>query len=521
MNLCWLTESVMELLLPILLGFLACLVGGLYLLGVFRQRRPGEPPLDKGLIPWLGHVLEFRRNTLKFLERMEKKHGDIFTVQLGGFYITFLQDPFSFGGFVKESRDKLDFRKVALHLVHRVFGYKAVEGERRIHEMSNNKHLKGEGLQELTQSFMSNLQNMMLHNIGSAAEDRTWKEDGLFRYSYNVVFRAGYLALFGNVPPKSEQSEEKAKEKDRAESEALFHEFRKYDQLFPRLAYGVLPPMEKLAAERLKTYFCDALSILKMKTKDNISGWVWDIQQGKEEMGMDVSMINRNMFMLLSASQGNTGPSSFWLLLFLMKHPEAMKAVKEEVDKVLKESGQEVWPGGPMVNLTREMLLKTPILDSAVEENLRLTAAPLLTRAVIKEMTFKMADGREYLLRKGDRIAIFPFSSVQHDPEIHPEPHSFKYDRFLNPDGTKKTDFYKAGKKVKYYTMPWGSGVSMCPGRFFATNELKQFVFLMLVYFELELKNPDEKIPEIDLSRYGFGTMQPVRDVQFRYRLRY
>lgn len=511
----------MELLLPILLGFLACLVGGLYLLGVFRQRRPGEPPLDKGLIPWLGHVLEFRRNTLKFLERMEKKHGDIFTVQLGGFYITFVQDPFSFGGFVKESRDKLDFRKFAVHLVYRVFGYKTVEGEHIILHNSSNKHLKGEGLQELTQSFMSNLQNMMLHNIGSASEDRTWKEDGLFRYSYNVVFRAGYLALFGNVPHKSEQSEEKAKEKDRAESEALFHEFRKYDQLFPRLAYGVLPPMEKLAAERLKTYFWDVLSILKMKTKDNISGWVWDIQQGKEEMGIDMSMINRYMFVLLWASQGNTGPSSFWLLLFLMKHPEAMKAVKEEVDKVLKESGQEVRPGGPMVNLTREMLLKTPILDSAVEETLRLTAAPLLTRAVIKEMTFKMADGREYLLRKGDRIAIFPFSSVHHDPEIHPEPHSFKYDRFLNPDGTKKTDFYKAGKKVKYYTMPWGSGVSMCPGRFFATNELKQFVFLMLVYFEFELKNPDVKIPEIDLSRYGFGTMQPVRDVQFRFRLRY
>ncbi|KAL3988599.1 [phosphatase 2A protein]-leucine-carboxy methyltransferase [Sarotherodon galilaeus] len=468
MNLCWLTESVMELLLPILLGFLACLVGGLYLLGVFRQRRPGEPPLDKGLIPWLGHVLEFRRNTLKFLERMEKKHGDIFTVQLGGFYITFIQDPFSFGGFVKESRDKLDVRKVALHLAHRVFGYKAVEGEHSILRISSNKHLKGEGLQEVTQSFMSNLQNMMLHNIGSAAEDRTWKEDGLFR-----------------------------------------------------LAYGVLPPMEKLAAERLKAYFWDVLSILKMKTKDNISGWVWDIQQGKEEMGIDMSMINRYMLVLLWASQSNIGPSSFWLLLFLMKHPEAMKAVKEEVDKVLKESGQEVRPGGPMVNLTREMLLKTPILDSAVEENLRLTAAPLLTRAVIKDMTFKMADGREYLLRKGDRIAIFPFSSVHHDPEIHPEPHSFKYDRFLNPDGTKKTDFYKAGKKVKYYTMPWGSGVSMCPGRFFATNELKQFVFLMLVHFELELMNPDEKIPETDVSRYGFGTMQPVRDVQFRYRLRY
>ncbi|XP_054482778.1 5-beta-cholestane-3-alpha,7-alpha-diol 12-alpha-hydroxylase-like [Anoplopoma fimbria] len=511
----------MGLLLPIILGFLAALIGGMYLLGVFRQRRSGEPPLDKGPIPWLGHVLEFRRNTLKFLERMKEKHGDVFTIQLGGFYITFLQDPLSFGSLVKESREKLDFSKFAVHLVRKVFGYHATEGEHSILQISSNKHLKGDGLEVMTQAMMGNLQNLMLHDIGSAADQSDWIEDGLFIYSYNIVFRAGYLSLYGNEPHKSDGSEEKAKEKDRAESEALFYEFRKYDQLFPNLAYGVLPPRKRLEAERLMGFFWNNLSVQKMKTKDNISRWVWDIQQAKEEMGMKESMINRYMFVLLWASQGNTGPSSFWLLLFLMKHPEAMKAVKEEVDKVLKEFGQEVKRGGPLINLTRDMLMKTPVLDSAVEETLRLTAAPLLTRAVLQDMTLKMADGREYFIRKGDRMAVFPYIAVHIDPEIHPDPHSFKYDRFLNPDRSKKTDFYKAGKKVKYYNMPWGAGVSMCPGRFFATNELKQFIFLMLVYFEFELKNPDEKIPEIDFRRWGFGSMQPDRDVQFRYRLRY
>ncbi|XP_038573717.1 5-beta-cholestane-3-alpha,7-alpha-diol 12-alpha-hydroxylase-like [Micropterus salmoides] len=508
----------MGLLLSIVLGFLAALIGGLYLLGVFRQRQPGEPPLDKGLIPWLGHVLEFRRNTLKFLDRMKQKHGDVFTVQLGGHYITFLQDPLSFGALVKESREKLDFSKFAVHLVRRVFGYVAIENDHKILHESSSKHLKGDGLQVMTQAMMTNLQNLLLHNISSATDQRTWMEDGLFMYSYNILFRAGYLSLYGNV---SEGSEEKAKEKDSAESEALFHEFRKYDQLFPNLAYGILPPRERLEAQRLMGFFWNSLSVQKMKTKDNISRWVWEIQQAKEELGMNESMINRYMFVLLWASQGNTGPSAFWLLLYLMKNPEAMTAVKGEIDKVLKESGQEVLRGGPLINLTHEMLMKTPILDSAVEETLRLTASPLLTREVLQDMTLKMADGRGYFLRKGDRVAVFPYSAVHIDPEIHPDPHSFKYDRFLNPDGMKKTDFYKAGKKVKYYNMPWGAGVSMCPGRFFATNELKQFAFLMLVYFEIELKNPDEKIPEFDFRRWGFGSIQPTRDVQFRYRLRY
>ncbi len=259
----------------------------------------------------------------------------------------------------------------------------------------------------------------------------------------------------------------------------------------------------------------------KMRSRDNISGWVSDQQQVRDEHGMQEFMQDRYMFLLLWASQGNTGPAGFWLLLYLMKHPDAMNAVKKEVEEILREMGQEVKRGGPLIDLTRDVLLQTPILDSVVEETLRLTAAPVLTRAVLQDMTINMASGQEYKIRKGDRVAIFPYIAVQVDPEVYPDPYTFKYDRFLTPDGNKKTDFYKGGKKLKYYNMPWGAGTTMCPGRFFATNELKQFVFLMLSYFDFELKNPDEEIPGIDIRRWGFGSMQPTKEVQFRYRLRF
>ncbi|TNM98528.1 hypothetical protein fugu_014774 [Takifugu bimaculatus] len=213
--------SMMASVLLILLTFLVALLGALYLLGVFRQRRPGEPPLDKGLIPWLGHVLEFRRNTWRFLERMEKKHGDVFTVQLAGFYITFIQDPMSFGAFVKESREKLDFRKFASHLVRRVFGYSSIQNDHEILNASSNRHLKGDGLEVMTQAMMVNLQNLMLHNVESSSDQVTWREEKLFAYCYNIVFRAGYLSLYGNETFDSKISQEKAKEKDRAESEAF------------------------------------------------------------------------------------------------------------------------------------------------------------------------------------------------------------------------------------------------------------------------------------------------------------
>ncbi|KAM4705774.1 7-alpha-hydroxycholest-4-en-3-one 12-alpha-hydroxylase [Rhinophrynus dorsalis] len=511
----------MALLLSILLALLVSALGALYLLGMFRKRKPNEPPLDKGTIPWLGYALDFRNNTATFLQKMKKKHGDIFTVQIAGYYFTFVMDPLSFGPIVKEAKTKLDFEEFAKELVTRVFGYQSCVNDHKMLEKSSTKHLMGDGLVLMTQAMMENLQNLMLHDVGAGEGERKWHQDGLFNYSYNIVFRAGYLALFGNEPVKSKGSKEKAKEHDREHSEELFHEFRKYDRLFPRLAYAVLPPKDKIEAERLKRLFWNMLSVKNTLQKENISGWITEQHQQRAESGVPEHMQDRFMFLLLWASQGNTGPACFWLLLYLLKHPEAMEAVHGEVKRVLKESGQEVKPGGPLINLTREILLKTPILDSVVEETLRLTAAPVLIRAVKENLNLKMASGKEFALRKGDRIALFPYIALQMDPEVHPNPEQFKYDRFLNEDGTKKTDFFKNGKKLKYYTMPWGAGTTICPGRFFAINELKQFVFLMLTYFEFELVNPKEEIPSIDPNRWGFGSMQPTHEVQFKYRLRY
>ncbi|KAG2458032.1 CP8B1 hydroxylase, partial [Polypterus senegalus] len=509
----------MALLLPVLLVFLLCLTSALYYLGAFRRRRPGEPPLDKGPLPWLGHLLDFRRHPANFLQKMQKKHGNIFTVQFGGRYFTFLMDPLSFGSVIREA-EKLDFSIFAEQMVKRVFGYHALEEDHKLALLSTKKHLMGDGLVLMTQAMMTNLQKLMLHGLGSAKGTDPWTEDGLYRFSYNILFRAGFLAIFGTASSESAGTLQKADEQDRLESEELFLEFRKYDQLVSSLAYGVLPPRRKMEAERLKRLFWRVLSVEKVLEKDNTSRWVTEQCQEREELGVRRPMLGRFMLVLLFVSQSNTGPSAFWLLFYLMKHPEAMKAVQEEVDGVLKETGQQVYPGGPPIDLTRDMLLRTPVLDSAVEETLRLTAAPLLTRAVMQDMKLQMADGREFALRKGDWMSLFPYIAAQMDPSVHPEPHTFKYDRFLTPQGTKKTNFYKDGKKLKFYNMPWGAGVSMCPGRFFATNELKQFVFLMLTYFDLELLRPDEEITAADMTRWGIGLTQPTRDVRFRYRLR-
>ncbi|NXS13760.1 CP8B1 hydroxylase, partial [Neodrepanis coruscans] len=510
----------MGLWVVLLCTLVPLLLGGLYVLGVFRRQRPGEPPLDKGTIPWLGHLVDFRKDCSEFLKRMQSKHGDVFTALIGGQYFTFVMDPFCFGTIVKESRCKLDFITFAIQLVLRVFGYKPTAATQHIVHTSSVKHLMGEGLSVLTQSTMENFQKLMLFSLSSGEGKGVWQEENLFHYCYNIVFRAGYLALFGSEPQRGAEDKEKAEEQDRVHSNRLFHEFRRYDRLFPRLAFAALPPKDKREAEQLKRLFWNMLSVKKIWQKDKISAWVSDQDQLLVEYGVPEYMRDRFMFMLLWASQGNTGPTAFWLLLYLLKHPEALKAVRGEVDKVLRENGQEVKAGSPPITITLDMLNQAPLLHSALEETLRLVAAPLLVRAVLEEISLKTSSGTEYTLRKGDKVALFPHLSVHMNPEIHHEPHEFKYDRFVNPDGTKK-DFYKNGKKLKYVNMPWGAGVSICPGRFFATAEMKLFVFLMLSYYDLELVDEGEEIPGIDIGRWGFGTMQPVHDIRFRYRPRF
>lgn len=50
----------------------------------------------------------------------------------------------------------------------------------------------------------------------------------------------------------------------------------------------------------------------------------------------------------------------------------------------------------------------------------------------------------------------------------------FKYNRFLNADGSEKKDFYKDGKRLKNYSMPWGAGHNQCLGRGYAISSIKQ-----------------------------------------------
>jgi cytochrome P450 len=81
----------------------------------------------------------------------------------------------------------------------------------------------------------------------------------------------------------------------------------------------------------------------------------------------------------------------------------------------------------------------------------------------------------------------------------------------------------EGAKLAKDHLHVFGGGVSMCPGRYFALNEVKAFVATIISCCDITLA-PGEAalplVPNIDSSRVGLGIFSPLKDVAVNVSLR-
>uniref|UniRef100_A0A3Q3J6P2 Cytochrome P450, family 7, subfamily B, polypeptide 1 n=1 Tax=Monopterus albus TaxID=43700 RepID=A0A3Q3J6P2_MONAL len=474
-------------------------------------QRHGEPPLIKGWIPYVGKALEFGRDAHKFLEEHKKKSGDIFTVEMAGKYMTFIMDPLMYPSIIKHGR-QLDFREFTSRVAPITFDYPPVTdskfpglGEQIVRSF---QLLQGDCLTPLTDSMMGNLMLLFRqdHLGAGPAKEGIWRSANMFDFCHSVIFEASFLTLYGRPPSAHRHSSMGVVRKD----------FIKFDTMFPLLIAEIpiwLLGRTKAIRQKLINYFLPH----KMVCWSNTS---WFIRRRSElfeqyDVLRDIDKAAHH-FAILWAAVGNTAPAAFWAMYHLVSHPEALKLVRQEVHDVLR-LGQVEFSSDRDVTLSREQLDKLLYLESSISESLRLSSASVNIRVAQEDFSLRLNAKRSVAIRKGDIVALYP-QSMHLDPEIYEEPQTFRVDRFVQ-DGQQKTDFYKDGQKLRYYLMPFGSGSTMCPGRYFAINEIKQFLCLLLLYFDLELEEGQPRAT-VDLSRGGLGVLLPATDVRFRYRLR-
>lgn len=401
-------------------------------------------------------------------------HGDVFTLFIAGQRMTFVLDPLSTPAVLRSK--ELAFHPVSDSILAQAFAFDNVRQRMDIEAIESlaRTRLRGKALGPITDAMSERLQTLV-----PAAAPTAWQDVQLYRTVWDIMFEAGTDALFGTG----------------VVTDQLREDFETFDAQFPLMAAGLPRALTKDGDSALQR-----LARTKL-LGSNPSAWIRDRQPVLAKMAEDDRGLAR--VPILWAIHANTIPSTFWALYYLLRHPEGLQAVLEELNGLSPSARR---------NLDVDSLGELRMLDSAISEALRLSSGSLTVREALESFTLETPRGA-HSLRRGDRVCLAPFITHR-DPEIFENPLSYQYDRFYSDSGRKQ--FYKRGERVPMPLMPFGAGISMCPGRFFAMNEIKLFVATVLSKWDIEpVGGP---LPDFELSRAGLGIYPPAHDVSVRIR---
>nr|CAB3235938.1 25-hydroxycholesterol 7-alpha-hydroxylase-like [Phallusia mammillata] len=487
-------------MLSVLTTIFMLIFGGYFLWFVTKRRnKSSEPPIVPYWIPWLGQGLNYQKNPFTFVQACAKKYGPIFSVFMGGRYFTFVTDPFTHPTIAKESR-KLNFRLQTMSLTKNVFGYKRGSVDAPTAGGHFPKYMQGENLEDLMKIMMRNLHSIRKQDRLNCAD---WTEIDLLRLSYDIMFTAGYKSIFGSYSKASGKQEN---------FQDIIDDFILFDDAFPKLVQGY-PASSLKGVESARGSFWKMLDSGELDERTDVYAFIDAIRRSYEDRPKDIPKM---LFSILWAAESNTVLAAYWALYYVLKHPEAIVAARKEIDHMIDATSQQ---GNEEIHFTRADFEKMTVLESIVNESLRLGDSPSMLRLATEDydLHVKCLD-KTFRIREGDSVMVM-FQLTHMDPEIYSNPEEFKYDRFLTKDSQMKTDFYKDGKPVKFHLQPFGSGLSKCPGRYFAIGELKQFLVLMLRYYDIELKDP-QQATGANYNRVAFGTLPPTNECPIRFKRR-
>jgi cytochrome P450 len=204
-----------------------------------------------------------------------------------------------------------------------------------------------------------------------------------------------------------------------------------------------------------------------------------------------------------------------WVIIEILRRPELFQRIKSEIatvvdqDQIAKRRANPDDTKHPLIDIAG--LKKLPLLNSVYMECLRLRSSVFVVR---KLRTSIELDG--YTLKEGN-LVLAPSYLAHNDPDIWSSsmhsPGEFWPERFLKESSGGSQSGISAGK---YF--PYGGGTAMCPGRYYAKQEILCAVtlFFALFYVEpLHFVKPDGKPSERgqEVGREARGVARVDRDL--------
>ena len=266
---------------------------------------------------------------------------------------------------------------------------------------------------------------------------------------------------------------------------------------------------------------------------------------------------------LFTSANANAVPSAIYFIIEFVRDPKLLERVRSEIALARLPTPPNTPPIFDVVKLCEGALLQ-----SVFAETLRMRVAVALMRSPEKH-DFKLDN---WVFPKGDliflssRTAAYNKDLWNEGTEEDPHPlDEFWADRFIiypddpksgplkNPISSRKTatthiSLSQPGEpevlaidapshstefRVKDMTkprfsveglaggwIPFGGGVRMCPGRFFAKNEMMASFAMVCTNYDIDLLVPNGWKPEPDMRFFAVGALPPKGKIPFRIRRR-
>ncbi len=161
------------------------------------------------------------------------------------------------------------------------------------------------------------------------------------------------------------------------------------------------------------------------------------------------------------AGHHTSSGTAAWVLLELLKHPQILQEVREELDTLFGADGE----------VTFQRLREVPKLENTLKEVLRLHPPLIvLMRQVTEDMPFK-----DYVIRAGDMVWASP-------PVTHRMQHLFANPEQFDPD--RYAEARAEDKNLMAY-QPFGGGKHKCSGNAFAMFQIKAIFAVLLRRYDL------------------------------------
>jgi cytochrome P450 len=163
-------------------------------------------------------------------------------------------------------------------------------------------------------------------------------------------------------------------------------------------------------------------------------------------------------------------------LLDLCIRPEFVRPLREEVIKVV---GEEGW--------TKQAIYKLRLMDSFLKESQRFHPPNFLSMNRLALVPITLSDGTT--IPKGAQVMV---ANRFEDPAVYADPSKFDPYRYLRErEKPGQTNTWQHVSLSSQH-MAFGFGDHACPGRFFASNEMKIALRHLLLKYDWELPEGEE-----------------------------